>query len=161
MVMNIVHKIKYVIEFKNPADYFNVILQKQIDLRLKFDDNVNCIIIFDSDPYNKRLENTNFFSNYKDSFSKYNIIGPKSYLNFYDNPNRYSILKDEYISLEKSVYRLTPKILLSKEDNNSIVSYEEFEFNIDVMLEEFKLFCKFFEFNEDEKKIISSQLLKI
>jgi len=154
MVMDIVHKIKYVIEFKNPVDYYNVILQKQIDLRLKFEGNENCITIFDFDSYNERLVDTIFFSKYKDIFSNNNIIGRISYLNFYDDPDRYLILKDKYKLLEKN--RWTPKILISKEDNNSIISYEEFEFNIDVMLEEFKLFCKFFEFNEDEKKIISS-----
>jgi hypothetical protein len=156
MVMDIVHKIKYIIEFKNPVDYFDVILQKQIDLRLEFDGNENCITIFDFDSRNKRLRDTNFFSNYEDIFSNYNVIGQTSYYKLYEDPDKYSKLKYIYERIEKDISHWTPKILLSSEDNNLVVSYEEFEFNIDIMLEEFKLFCKFFEFNEDEKKIISS-----
>ena len=125
-------------------------------MRLKFDGNENCITIFNFDAKNKKLKNTNFFSKYGDSFSNYQIFGQISYSSLYENPNIYTILKDRYKSIEKNVKHWTPKILLSNEDKNSIVSYEEFEYNIDIMLEEFKLFCNFFEFNEDEKKIISS-----
>jgi len=156
MVMDIVHKIKYVIEFKNPVDYFDVILKKQIDLRLKFDGNENCITIFDFDSMNKRLMDSKFYSKYGDIFSNFSVIGEISYSKLYDNPDKYSKLKYRYERIKKNVDHWTPKILLSREDNNLIVSYEEFEYNIDVMLEEFKLFCKFFEFNEYEKKIISS-----
>lgn len=162
MVMDIVHKLKYVIEFKNPVDYFNVILQKQIDLRLKFDGNEECITIFDYDSDNKRFEDTKFFSKYKNVFNNNYFLGQCSYLQFYDNPDKYSILKNKYSRLKKEcelgpiVTGRTPQILISDDDNQQLASYEEFEFKIDVMLEEFKLFCNFFEFNEDEKKIISS-----
>ena len=154
--MNIVHKIKYVIEFKNPVDYFDVILQKQIDLRLEFDGNENCITILDFDSGNKRLRDTKFFSNYEDIFSNYDVIGQISYFKLYEDPDKYTHLKYRYERIEKKISHWTPKILLSGEDNNLVVSYEEFEYNIDIMLEEFKLFCKFFEFNEDEKRIILS-----
>lgn len=154
--MEIEHKIKYVIEFKSPVDYYNVILQKQIDLKLKFEGNENCITIFNSNSYDDRLRDTAFFSKYKDAFLNYTILGQISYLNFYDDPDKYSMLKERYEYQEKIVGRWTPNILLSKEDKNSFVSYEEFKYNIDIMLEELKLFCKFFEFNENEKKIISS-----
>jgi len=161
MVMDIIHKIKYVIEFKNPVDYFNVILQKQIDLRLKFNGDENCITILDFDPVNeKRLKDTKFILNYGDVFSNYNIIGQNSYYKLDNNPDKYNELKNRYNSIGKIVSHWTPKILIHKDNNNNnnktIVSYEEFEYNFDLMLEEFKLFCNFFEFNEDEKKIISS-----
>lgn len=159
MVMDIVHKLKYVIEFKNQVDYFNVILQKQIDLRLKFDGNENCITIFNSDSNNNRFNNTYFFSTYRDVFTNYNVMRRISYFEFYDEPNRYIILKNEYESIYEDILSKAiwlPKICLPSTDDNKIVSYDEFEYNIDVMLEEFKLFCNLFEFNEDEKKIISS-----
>ena len=157
MVIDIVHKIKYVIKFKNPVDYFDVILKKQIDMRLKFDANENCITIFDYNSYNnERLRDTKFFSKYGDIFSNHYTFGQISYYKLYEDPDKYSQLKNRYKRIEKDISRWTPEILLSSEDNSKIVSYEEFEYNIDIMFEEFKLFCKFFEFNEDEKRVISS-----
>lgn len=129
-------------------------------MRLKFDGNENFITILEINPYNKRFTNTNFFSKYGDIFAYSNFIGEMSYLKLYDHPDKYLILKDSYellgLEKQKEKKRGTPQILLSKENNNLVVSYDEFEFNIDEMLEEFKLFCKFFELNEDEKKIISA-----
>ena len=37
VIRRISHSLYFMIEFKNPVDYFDVILQKQIDLRLQFE----------------------------------------------------------------------------------------------------------------------------
>ncbi len=63
--MDIQHRLKYVIEFENQVDYFNVILQKQIDTRLKFEGNENYIIVVDLNCDNKRLNDKTFFTKYK------------------------------------------------------------------------------------------------
>jgi hypothetical protein len=159
MVMDIVHTIKYVIEFKQPVDYFNVILQKQIDLRLKFSGNVNNIIVFDLNTNNKRFTETNFYSKYKNTFSNFGVIGQNNYSDLTNLPNKYFILKHIFneINFLKYIDEWTPELLLKKDGNKiEIVSCEEFEYNVDLMLEEFKVFCDNFEFNLDEKKIIDS-----
>ena len=144
MVMDIVHKIKYVIEFKQPVDYFNVILQKQIDLRLKFDGNINIINVLDLDNGNERLYGTTYYSKYKSYFHNFKI---KSFLTLNDSPDKYKIINKIY-----------KEMLYDKYFNEliKVKSYEEFEYEFDLMLEEFKVFCDNFEFNSDEVKIINS-----
>ncbi len=163
MVMDIVHKIKYVIEFKQPVDYFNVILQKQIDLRQKFSGNENNIIILELDSSHKRLTETNFYSKFGKIFSNHNYFGRKSYLDLSNDSNKYVTFKDFYKdATERSKYMLLPEYFLDLDETvilKKIVSYEEYEYKVDLLLEEFTLFCNTFEFNLDERKIIDSIIL--
>lgn len=152
------HKLKYVVEFKNPVDYFDVILQKQIDLRLKFEADVNSITVTDLGIDDKRLKNNTFFSKYEHTFRNHSLR--KSFLELNNDPHKYSFAKKIYnYSNEclkygyQSWHDCELFLSLSKEKN---ISYEEFEYNFDVMLEEFKLFCNFLELDEDEKKILDS-----
>jgi hypothetical protein len=152
------HKLKYVIEFKNPVDYFDVILQKQIDLKLKFESDVNSITVTDLGIDDKKLKNNTFFSKYEQTFRNPSLR--KSFLELNNDPHKYSFAKKIYNYSNKclkygyqSWHDCELFLSLSKEKN---ISYEEFEYNFDVMLEEFKLFCDFLELDEDEKKILDS-----
>ena len=144
MAMEIIYHIKYKIVFSTPIDYFNIILQKQIDNRVKFNGNENGVIICEFEPntYNKntRLTNSDFMIKYNKYFNDYHLF-------------RYSFLSlgncsDKYFKI-KNIYEQI------KNDNEyKNISYEEFEFNIDIMLEEFKIFLHNVEFNSDEKKLL-------
>ena len=53
-------------------------------------------------------------------------------------------------------YSKEPEEKIISDANNNFISSQEFEYNVDLMLEEFKLFTNKFEFNENEKRIIES-----
>jgi len=90
MVFDIIHKIKYVIEFKEPVDYFDVILQKQIDMRLKFYGNENELTLINLDSYNERLSYSKFFHTYEKYFMLYNK--KKSFFELINSPYKYEII---------------------------------------------------------------------
>ena len=149
--MDIVHKLKYIIVFKEPVDYFNVILQKQIDLRLKFSGN-------------ERLYDSKFYHTYKEYFTSYNF--QKSFLILKNSSDKCETIKYLYESLSKNVlsnnYKYIPNFLkienslFNSDSNDKIISYKEFEYIFDLMLEELLLFCDDFKFDNDEQKIINS-----
>lgn len=149
--MDYVHKIKYVIEFKEPVDYFDIILQKQIKLRLKFDGDEKHINLLEIEQYNERLYNSIYYQTYKNYFTSHDIH--KSFLELNNSSNKCEIIQHIYNLLKKNDY---DDNLLRKEPNNIIISYEEFEFNFELMLEEFLVFCNNFKFNNDEENIINS-----
>lgn len=151
MVFCVEHRIKFVIEFENPVDYFNVILQKQIDLRLKFDGNEKQIILFDFDFNNVRFNMTESILMF---INNYSLIGQISYLQFNTTLNKHQRLKKIYKSMKKQKFGFIPEIFLS--EDKTIISFDKYEHIMNTMLEELKLMCDNFEFSEDEKKIIKS-----
>jgi hypothetical protein len=147
MVSGSVRKIQYKIEFVNKVDWFDVILQKQIELRKKF---VKCdenhVVIIELDNCKKFL-NSDFMNKYS-----WIYIDPYSFdfsfLKLNNSPDKYKLIR-----------QLFNKINYDKGDifcNIENLSYEEFEHKIDHMLEEFKLFLDKYEFDEDTKKIIEA-----
>ena len=160
--MDVQHRLKYVIEFIEPVDYFDIVLQKQIDLRLKYTGNTKLIQIVEFGHhyhgFDDRLAKSNFMSKYSNSYNDYNFLRI-SLLELNNKPEKYEIIKNIYQSCTKYVRygHHIPDILY--DNDGIIVSLEEFEYKMDIMLEEFKLFTNTFEFSEDEKKIINAFVL--
>jgi hypothetical protein len=155
MVLDIVHKIVYEIQFNQPVDYFDVILQKQIDLRLKIKGNVKKIEVIELNNENEVFKKSTFYEKYKIIFEDYTNFRT-SFLSLINNPEKYSIYKKIYEKIKQD------ELYKDKYYNNDIYkaeSYEEFEYNFDLVLEEFKLFLDKFEFDENLKKIIDSFVL--
>lgn len=144
--MDIVHKIRYIIEFKQPVDYFDVILQKQIDLRLKFEGNENRIIVLDLSDCNQSLSKSKYYSKYKSLFNNYNLR--ISHLELINSSDKYDIIKHIYSNQKEN----NSLIFKDKKSN----SYDEFEYEFDLMLEELNVFCNTFEFDSNQNKIINS-----
>lgn len=135
MVSFLTHLIQYKIVFKTPVDYFDVVLQKQIDLRQKLTINENFVIVLNLHS-DKRFIESEFIKKYP-YFDDTHLFR-FSFLNLNNSPDKYKGIKQLYNKTSK------------------IKTYEEFEYTMDLMLEEFKLFLDHFEFNEDEKKIIDA-----
>ena len=96
MVMNIVHKIRYVIKFKKPVDYFDIVLQKQIDTRFKCADSSTTIITVSKfELWNdKRLLDSEYMKKYSTLFANYNIR--YNFLELNNCPYKYYKIKDIY-----------------------------------------------------------------
>lgn len=138
------HKIQYKIVFTTPVDYFDVVLQKQIDLRQKFTINEDFVIVLHLE-LDKRFSESEFLKKF--IFFDDTQLFRFSFLKLNDSPNKYTEIKRLYndnFANRHYQYRL------------NIKTYEEFEYYIELMLEEFKLFLDHFEFNENEKKIINA-----
>jgi hypothetical protein len=142
MVMDLVHKLEYIIEFIEPIDYFNVILQKQIDLRIKYKGDVEKIVIVNLDRSSDRLNSSDFMKKHDRDFNNFSYYRV-NFLELNNSPDKYSHIKYLYKKI--------------KDDCDK--SLEEYEYNFDLMLEEFKLFVDKFEFNSDEKRIIDAFVL--
>lgn len=145
MVEILTHIIQYKIIFKTPVDYFDVVLQKQIDLKQKLIIDENCLIVLNLH-LDKRFSESEFLKKYKyfDDIYFFRF----SFLKLNDSPNK-------YIGIKKLYNDICNKKTQSITHFMHIKTYEEFEYEIETMLEEFKLFLDHFEFNEDEKKIIN------
>jgi len=162
MVMTIVHKIKYVIKFKEPVDYYNVVLQKQIDARFKCsDDSTMDIIVINLDLNNKRLYDTEYMKKYSTLFANYDIRC--KFLGLNNCPDKYNKIKDIYKTYETYDISELKYYKLEKVENGNdmgvIMSYEEFEYYYETMLNEFHLFLNTFEFEDEEKKFIDSIIM--
>jgi hypothetical protein len=136
------HHIQYKLYWINPVDYFDVVLQKQIDLRTKLEINENYIVVVKL-TCDKRFSDSEFYKKYKTLFNNINDFG-FSFLKLNSSQQKYTIIKTIYYELKE------------KQSEYAKMSLEEFEYKIDLMLEEFKLFLDKFEFNENEKKIIEA-----
>ena len=141
------HQIQYKIIFTKPVDYFNVVLQKQIDLRQKFIINEINVMVMKLD-LDKRFYESEFIKKYKNIFYDPYFLD-FSFLQLNNHPDKYKFIKELYKKAKRTELMFNHSLLCQK-------SYEEFEYEIDLMLEEFKLFLDKFEFNEDEQKIINS-----
>jgi hypothetical protein len=142
MVEFLTHKVQYKIIFKSPVDYFDVVLQKQIELRKKLEINEDFVCVIDLSK-DKRFYDSDYIKKYGKIF--YNVYDFRfSFLVLNNSPDKYKYLKQIFYEIKKFI------------SDYKNMSYEEFEHKIDLMLEEFKLFLDKFEFNEDEKKIIEA-----
>lgn len=160
MVMDIVHKIRYVIKFKEPVDYFNIVLQKQIDARFKC---ANCstreinVIKFGLSE-DKRLYDSEYMKKYSTLFANYNIR--YKFLELNNSPDKYNKIKDIYKTCETYDIRQLKYYKLEKVEDGVgmgvIMPYDEFEYYFETMLEEFHLFLNTWEFEDGEKKFIDS-----
>lgn len=160
MVFSIVHKLEYIIEFKTPIDYFDVFLQKQIDLRLKFVGNESRITIVEFDNSNIKFKESEFNKKYTNSYQDYNLFSRISFLELNNRVDKYTICKKVYdkllhLKITDNDWKWMPEIFL-KDNNIKMVSYDEFEFNVDTMLNELNILCNEYEFTNDEKKIIDA-----
>ena len=147
MVEILSHKIQYKIVFKTPVDYFDVVLQKQIELRQKFTINEDSVIVLNLD-LDKRFNESDFLNKY--IFFEHTQFFRFSFLKLNESPNKYNEIKKLYKDYDKYFCYESPFNMKTTK------TYEEFEYYIDLMLEEFKLFLDKFEFNENEKKIINA-----
>ena len=143
------HQIQYKIIFTKPVDYFDIVLQKQINLRQKFNINENGAIVVQLD-IDKRFIKSEFIKKYMIFYDPY--FFDFSFLQLNNHPDKYKFIKKLYEKAKITDITFNNSLLCQK-------SYEEFEHEIELMLEEFKLFLDKFEFNEDEQKIINSFIL--
>ena len=146
MVETYSHQIQYKIIFTKPVDYFDIVLQKQINLRQKFKINENGVIVLQLD-IDKRFIDSEFIKKYMIFYDPY--FFDFSFLRLNNHPDKYNYIKELYKKAKITELSFKHFLLCQK-------SYEEFEHEIELMLEEFKLFLDKFEFNEDEQKIINS-----
>jgi hypothetical protein len=160
MVIYYIHKIRYVIKFKETVDYFDVVLQKQIDTRFKCADcstrEINVIRFELSE--DKRLCDSEYMKKYSTLFANYNIR--YKFLELNNSPDKYNVIKYIYKIVECYDIRLLKYYKLEKMEDGIgmgvIMSYEEFEYYFETMLEEFHLFLNTWEFEDGEKKFIDS-----
>lgn len=163
MVIMVVHKIRYVIKFKELLDYFNVVLQKQIDTRFKCNKcSTNKIYIIDfgiSD--DKRLFNSEYIKKYSTLFLNNNIR--YEFLKLNNSPDKYQIIKElykkflDYDTIVLQHYKLEK--IVDGVGMDVIIPYEEFEYYFETMLNEFHLFLNNWEFEDGEKKFIDSIIM--
>lgn len=151
-------KIQYKIIFKEKVDMINIISSKNnIDLTKLFDryenkfvSETNQFVIVDLTK-DERFIKSKFNEKYKfhNNCNYYNF----SLLEINNSPNKYEYLKKLYLKIEKNKKTncgYDYYLFQLKE-----MSYEEFEYEIDLMLEEFKLFLDKFEFDDIENIIIN------
>lgn len=163
MITEIIHRIKYVIKFKEPVDYFNVLLQKQIEARFACDSctttEIN-VIKFElwNDWNNKRLSDSEYMKKYSELFTNYNIR--YKFLELNNSLNKYDKIKNIYQAYETYDIRELKYYKLEKVENGvgmgTIMTYEEFENYFETMLEEFHLFLNTWKFTDEEKIFIDS-----
>lgn len=159
MVMDVVHRIRYVIKFKEPVDYFDVVLQKQIDTRFMCTDcSSTNITVIKLDSNDERLSNSEYMKKYSTLFTNYNIR--YKFLELNNSPNKYDIIKELYIKFLTFGIREIQYYKLEKIEDGVgmgvIMSYEEFEYYFETMLDQFHLFLNTWEFEDKEKKFIDS-----
>ncbi len=142
MVVFQTHFIQYKIRFNKPVDYFDVVLQKQIELRKKFEIDENSVTVVNLHK-DKRFKDSDYIKKYEKYF--YDTQNFRVSLILLNNsPDKYKYLLNIYNKIVRN------------DCSYKNIPYTEFEYKIDLMLEEFKLFLNKFEFNEDEKKIIEA-----
>ncbi len=158
------HSLYYVIEFKEPVDYFDVLLQKQIDLRLKFEPNVNYILISkihtDSHtmkPFYEQVEKI-FESNPKELQNIYQSyecggINFLELLNDPDKSNKFKKILDTIIKKKFNPFNDSNK---SDFDPKDFIQYEEFEYKFDLVLEELKIFVNTLKLEPNQTKLLES-----
>ena len=159
MVMDVVHRIRYVIKFKEPVDYFDVVLQKQIDTRFMCTDcSSTNITVIKLDSNDERLSNSEYMKKYSTLFTNYNIR--YKFLELNNSPNKYDIIKELYIKFLTFGIREIQYYKLEKVEDEVgmgiIIPYEEFEHYFETMLDEFHLFLNTWEFEDGEKRFIDS-----
>jgi hypothetical protein len=147
-----VHYIQCKITFINPVDYFDVVLQKQIDLRMKFKINENDVIVSELND-DKRFIDSEFIKNHRILFEVIGYFGI-SYLLLNNSPNKYKYYREIFDKIKNMIYMGGVDIVFEEFDED--MCYEEFEYKMDIMLDQFNLFLNKFELSEDEKKIIEA-----
>ena len=102
MVMDIIHKLKYVIKFKNPVDIFDVIKRIQIQLRHDFVANNQSIIVIELNSSDLLLTQTDFMKKYNNIYINKNWINLNSDLYndiSMNNTKLITYIKEEYLHL--------------------------------------------------------------
>ena len=159
MVMDIVHNIEYIVTFNKPVDYFDTVLQKQIDTRFKCE---KCsseeIIVIKLKYSDDILLCSEFIEKFGSLFNNYDIR--YNFLELNNSPNKYKIINELYKKFCLYNIRELRHYKLEKVEDGVgmevIISYEEFEYYFETMLEELHLFLNTYEFTDGEKKFIDS-----
>jgi len=155
---NSIRNIQFKIILKNQINFLDVLIEKQIDmvkfltynekLHNNYIDNEIIIVNLDNDD---RLKKSNFINKYK--FLDDNCFLNTSLLELCQSPEKYYIIKKIYenIKKHKQTYKNINNFFVYQFNS---INYDEFEYKIDMMLEELKLFLDKFQFDNFEQKII-------
>lgn len=164
MVFKIVHTVKYVIKFKNPIDYFDIVLQKQIDARFKFANGTSEKIIVIDLTSDSRFLDSEYMKKYSDLFLSHDLR--YKFLELNNSPDKYSIIEKIFTDLSlKNKYYLNEfidvfdtckKTCVTIRDLKKIRDKDEFNYCFETMLEEFHFFLNTLQFIDEEKKFIDS-----
>jgi hypothetical protein len=164
MVHGTSYDLVYNIEFINPVDWFDVILQKQIDSRFEFIEatKTSIVIKIHRQIFNRRkLENHEIicdkYCEIKQKFNFDNIL----FLELNNDPKKYE--KIRYIYTAKTYYNNLLYTDTRDEMNNIIdtyieknkLDYEETVYELELFLEEFKLFVNGLKLEESEQNAIN------
>lgn len=164
----LIRKNQYKIKLENPINLLNTLINKNFEIEKILNDDEN--IIYPQLFYNNeikeiiildlqndiRLLSSDFVRKYK--FFDDIFFNSMSFLELNNSPDKYKFIKELYnkiINKNKLKLKMYNYYLFQLRD----MSYDEFEYEVDLMLEEFKLFLDHFEFNKDEKKIIDVFIL--
>lgn len=164
--------IQYKIIFKNPINLLDILVEKNFNLEnilsdekykkissrlLDIECNNDVLTIIDL-KNDSRLKNSVFFKKYK--FFNDEFFSDISFLELNESSDKYIIVKKMYdkITMYKKKFGETGYYnyyIFQLRD----MCYDEFEYEIDLMLEEFKLFLDKFKYDKNEKKIIDIFIL--
>lgn len=159
----LIRNIQYKIVLHNSMNLLNVLINKNINIEkiLNNEENIfydqllcnnesNEIKILDLKT-DVRFMSSSFVKKYK--FYDDVFFNSISFLELNNSLDKYEIIKKLYNKIinDKNKQKIFSFYLFQFRD----MSYDEFEYEIELMLEEFKLFLNHFEFNEDEKEIIN------
>lgn len=163
----IVHTVKYVIKFKNPVDYFDIVLQKQIDARFKFANGTSEEIIVIDLTSDSRFLDSEYMKKYSELFLSRDLR--YKFLELNNSPDKYSIIDEifkkfilyrlfsKYYDNEFiDVFNTCEKTCVTIGDLIKIHDKDEFNYCFETMLEEFHFFLNTFQFADEEKKFIDS-----
>lgn len=144
VLISTLHYIQFKLIFEKPVDYFEVVLQKQIDLKQKFKIDKKKVIVVDL-KNDKRFLKSDFNKKYGFNFNS-NPYFEFSFISLMESKNKYQQYKNIYGNIQRRTHN-------SHHTKYYDMSYEEFEYDMDLMLEEFKLFLDNFELNDKELAI--------
>ena len=164
MVHGTSYDIVYIIEFINPVDWFDVILQKQIESRFEFIEATKTSIVIKK---HTQIFNQRELVNHEKICEKYYEIEKKLnfdrilFLNLNNDQNKYE--KIRYIYTGKTNYNKLIYANTKDEINNIIDAYieknkldfEETLYKLELFLEEFKLFVYALKLEESEQNAIN------
>jgi len=156
MVMETVHRLRYIIKFDKPVDYFDVFLQKQIDTRIKFGGDENLVILFDFNYMSNDDRFRHLINNYFCIKAHNNLLweGLEYIDHTYEPSNFVNMVKDSD-KIKKYINKSYPTF--HKYYKN--LEFSDYEKHMNNALEQFQLFITNFEFNADEKKVLNAFLL--
>lgn len=170
MVVDIIHTVKYVIKFKNPVDYFDIVLQKQIDARFKFANGTSEEICVIDLTFDRRFLDSEYMKKYSELFLSRDLNLRYNFLELNNSHDKYSIieklfkdlslynnpLSKYYLNEYHDVFKKCKKTSVTIRDLKKMDDKDEFSHCIETMLEEFHFFLNTFQFTDEEKKFINS-----